>query len=219
MREHDAVKLYKVIMVCLLLSPQRPYNIYCRIFLNSWEHECHTVLDMSILMGTHSDTVTKCFRAFFLPGTVCCSPAQGYGRWTGCYAPQCCTMKLPPSKVDHWICGRFSREPENYKILQCALPTKSRAARFNCSSTVIFCTMSCDSFMIFKMNYKICHLRTYILVWDISTSILYAWTLSPIFILEKESRTKTMTHGRESFYKCDFKKQSSDPFHHQLHAL
>lgn len=35
MREHDAVELYKVRMVCLLLSPHRPYNFYCRIFLNS----------------------------------------------------------------------------------------------------------------------------------------------------------------------------------------
>lgn len=76
---------------------------------------------------------------------------------------------------DHWmlICGRFSREPVNYKILHCALPTKSWAVRFNCSSSFIFCTISCDSFMIFKINYKICHLRTYILVWDINTSILY----------------------------------------------
>ena len=59
MREHDTVKLYKVIMVCLLPSPKWPYNFYCRIFLNSWEHECHTALDMSILMGTHCVTVTK----------------------------------------------------------------------------------------------------------------------------------------------------------------
>lgn len=115
-------------------------------------------------------------------------------------------MKLPPSKVDHWIRGRFSREPENYKILQCALPAKPRAARFNCSSISYFAPLVAYSFMIFKMSYKTYHLRTYILVRDISTRILYSWTFSPIFILEKESRTKTMTHGRESFHKCDFKK-------------
>lgn len=117
-------------------------------------------------------------------------------------------MKLPPSTADHWMLtrGRFSWEPVNYKILQCALPTKSWAVSFNCSSSFIFCSISCYTFMMFKINYKICHLRTYILVRDINTSILYSWTFSPIFILVKESRTKTMTHGRESFHKRDLKK-------------
>lgn len=174
-----------------------------------------TLHQTCLFLWGHTLTPSQNAKASFPPGNVCRDAAHLLRAMDSEQLAKLPMLHHETSSIkrtefkDRWIliCGRFSREPVNYKILHCALPTKSWAVRFNCSSSFIFCTISCDSFMIFKINYKICHLRTYILVWDINTSILYSQTFSPIFILVKESRMKTMTQGRESFHKRDFKKK------------
>lgn len=83
MREHDAVKLYKVIMLCLLLSPIGPTTFTVGFSL--------TVRDMNVtlhltclFLWEHTLTLSQYASwHFFPPGNVCrdvcCSPAQGYG--------------------------------------------------------------------------------------------------------------------------------------------